>query len=65
MSALTRLSGAAIPDTDLRSLGAVEAFCIVPSGTARFGWLRDHPPLEQRLARLEAMARELGTPVGP
>jgi heat shock protein HtpX len=63
MSALTKLEGHEIPNDDLRSFGAAEAFCIVPAGASRFAWLRDHPPLEDRLARLEAIAREMGRPV--
>jgi heat shock protein HtpX len=63
MSALTKLEGHEIPTADLRSFGAAEAFCIVPTGATRFTWLRDHPPLEKRLAALSQIAREMGRPV--
>lgn len=67
MSALQRIDGVghAIPNADLRGIGRAEALCIVASGGTRFALLRDHPPLEQRLARLAAMAREQGEAVGP
>jgi heat shock protein HtpX len=60
MSALERLSGSErIPEEDLR-LAAVEALWIVPTQTRRFRWLMDHPPLEERLAALAEIARDLG-----
>jgi len=65
MSALTKLANAPIPHRDLRQLDPVEALCIVPTRERRFELLMDHPPLEKRLARLAAMARELGKRVGP
>jgi hypothetical protein len=40
----------------------VEALCIVPSGTRRLELLMDHPPLEERLARLAEMSRTIGEP---
>ena len=66
MSALVKLAGpdAAIPDADLRRLSRVESLWVVPNGKARFAVFSDHPPLERRFARLEAMAREMGRPVG-
>jgi heat shock protein HtpX len=65
-SALQKLDGAghAIPIADLRGTARLEALCIVSSGGTRWSLLRDHPPLEKRLARLGAMAREQGRPVG-
>jgi heat shock protein HtpX len=62
MSALQKLSDDAIPSLDLRG---VSALCIVPVSGARFAWLMDHPPLEQRLAALAELARELGKPAPP
>jgi heat shock protein HtpX len=62
MSALQKIAGRE-PRGDLRGGAAVSALCIV--GTRRGGLLADHPPLEDRLARLAEMARELGKPLGP
>ena len=54
-------------------LGAVEhgrrspARChlwVVATGRARFAVFADHPPLEERLARLEEMSRAMGEPDG-
>jgi heat shock protein HtpX len=58
MSALQKIAGNAesIPKQDLRALAPVTAVCIFPS---RRGWAT-HPPLEKRLERLAALARELG-----
>lgn len=66
MSALVKLtgSGASIPNTDLRKLARVEALWVVATGRARLAFFSDHPPLEQRLARLEKMAQTMGEPVG-
>ena len=62
MSALRKLAGhaAEIPHEDLR---AANAFCIVSTQAVRFRFFSDHPPLEKRLAALEAIAREMGRPV--
>ena len=62
MSALRKLAGhaAEIPHADMR---AANAFCIVSTEAVRFRLFSDHPPLEQRLAALEKIARELGRPV--
>jgi heat shock protein HtpX len=62
MSALTKLSGhaAEIPHEDLR---AANAFCIVSTEATRFSLFADHPPLEERLAPLAEIAREMGKPV--
>jgi heat shock protein HtpX len=63
MSALQKLAGraVAIPADDLR---AANAFCIVSSSHPRFTVFSDHPSVAQRLEALEAIARELGRPVG-
>ena len=62
-SALVKISGAMqqVPQRDLRAAEEMNAFFIVPAGVK--GSLRNlfstHPPMEQRVARLEAMAREV------
>jgi heat shock protein HtpX len=67
MSALQRISGAmkTIPTRDLREVEAMNAFFIIPTGVkSTVGELfATHPPLEKRLARLAAIAREMGRPV--
>jgi heat shock protein HtpX len=67
MAALEELAAAGekIPDEDMRTLAAVDALCVVSRGTSRFAIFSDHPPLEQRLARLAELAREMGKPVPP
>jgi len=65
ISALVKIEGSAPPRSDLRGGLAVNAFCIV-SGRNR--WRRvelvmDHPPVQKRIRRLEALARELGKAV--
>ncbi len=62
MSALAKL-GRLEPRGDLRGGTAVRAFCIVGRHESRLGLLRDHPPVEKRLAALGRIARELGRPV--
>ena len=69
MSALTKIAGSE-PRGDLRGGGAVSALCIVPAqrksrfdSVRRLEIFKDHPPLEKRLDRLGALARELGGPV--
>jgi heat shock protein HtpX len=64
-SALTKVSGdiAAIPDRDLRQVGAVSAFAFAPALTSEFSLSRlfqTHPPLEQRLEQLAQVAAQLG-----
>jgi heat shock protein HtpX len=69
MSALQRIAGQIqqIPQKDLREVQGLNAFFIVPtnlkSSFAEF--FMTHPPLEKRLARLAAISREMGRPVGP
>lgn len=67
MSALQKITGAMarIPQKDLREVEAMNAFFIIPTNVkSAFGELfLTHPPTEKRLARLAAMAREMGRPV--
>jgi heat shock protein HtpX len=59
MSALVKLDGADVPSGDLRAVGAL---CIIGAHVRRPGLLLDHPPLEQRLAKLAELERHLGQP---
>jgi heat shock protein HtpX len=69
MSALTKIAEKG-PTGDFRGGAAVSALCIVPAQRKkgrldflrRFEVFMDHPPLEKRLRKLGAMARELGRP---
>jgi heat shock protein HtpX len=63
MSALQKIAGSisAIPSTDLRPVSQMSALFILPTNLRAL----THPPLEQRLARLEQMSRELGRPEPP
>ena len=67
MSALQKISGqiAAIPAQDLREVAAMNAFFIIPTTVRQKTAVlfMDHPPLEQRLEKLAAIAREMGRPV--
>jgi heat shock protein HtpX len=67
MSALQRIASgmATIPQRDLREVEAMNAFFIIPTGVkSTVGELfATHPPLEKRLERLAAIAREMGRPV--
>jgi heat shock protein HtpX len=69
MSALQRIAGQIqqIPQKDLREVQGMNAFFIVPTNVkSSFTELfMTHPPLEKRLARLAAISREMGRPVGP
>jgi heat shock protein HtpX len=69
MSALQRIAGQIqqIPQKDLREVQGLNAFFIVPTNVkSSFAELfMTHPPLEKRLARLAAISREMGRPVGP
>jgi heat shock protein HtpX len=68
-SALTKISGdiARIPSRDLRQAEAFNAFFFAPAisgkGVSLSSLFSTHPPLEQRLDRLGAIARELGEQV--
>jgi heat shock protein HtpX len=67
MSALQKIASdmLRIPQQDLREVEAMNAFFIIPTNIKqRAGSLfMTHPPLEQRLERLSAIAREMGRPV--
>jgi heat shock protein HtpX len=67
MSALQKISSDMfrIPQRDLREVETMNAFFIIPTNIKqRAGTLfMTHPPLEQRLERLAAIAREMGRPV--
>jgi heat shock protein HtpX len=65
MSALQKLSSETtrIPERDLRALSGLNALFIVPVRRRVLELTMDHPPLEKRLARLGAIAREMGKPV--
>jgi heat shock protein HtpX len=67
MSALQKIASriTQIPQRDLREVQGMNAFFIVPTNVKRgFAELfMTHPPLEKRLARLSAIAREMGRPV--
>jgi heat shock protein HtpX len=67
MSALQKIASqiTRIPQRDLREVQGLNAFFIVPTNVKRgFAELfMTHPPLEKRLARLAAIAREMGRPV--
>ena len=69
MSALQRIAGQIqqIPQKDLREVQGLNAFFIVPTNVkSSFAELfMTHPPLEKRLARLAAISRDMGRPVGP
>jgi len=62
MSALVKLHDQA-PAGDLRGGAAVSALCIRGFERSRLELLRDHPPVDKRLAALAALAREMGRPV--
>src|SRR5262249_30954332 len=67
MSALQKISSqmTLIPNRDLREVEGMSAFFIIPARarTAAAELFMDHPPLEQRLAALAEIAREMGRPV--
>ncbi|HYM63050.1 MAG TPA: zinc metalloprotease HtpX [Gaiellaceae bacterium] len=67
MSALQKIASqmTRIPQRDLREVAGMNAFFIVPTKVkSTFGELfMTHPPLEKRLARLGAIAQEMGRPV--
>jgi heat shock protein HtpX len=67
MSALQKIASqmTRIPDRDLREVAGMNAFFIVPTSVKRsVGELfMTHPPLEKRLARLAAIAEEMGKPI--
>jgi heat shock protein HtpX len=67
MSALQKIASdiTRIPQRDLRQIEGLNAFFIIPTNVKRsVGTLfLTHPPLEKRLARLAAIAQEMGKPV--
>lgn len=67
MSALQKIASgiARIPQKDLREVAGMNAFFIVPTNWKQsFGELfMTHPPIQKRLARLGAIAQEMGRPV--
>jgi len=67
MSALQKISSDMfrIPERDLREVETMNAFFIIPTNIRRRtgALFMTHPPLEQRLERLAAIAREMGRPV--
>jgi heat shock protein HtpX len=67
MSALQKIASqmTRIPQRDLREMSQMNAFYIVPTNWKQsVGTLfLTHPPLEKRLARLAAIAQEMGQPV--
>ncbi len=62
MSALQKIASrmTQIPQRDLREAAGMNAFFIMPTVKELFS---THPPLEKRLARLAAIAEEMGRPV--
>jgi heat shock protein HtpX len=69
MSALQKIADAfpLIPERDLRAVTRMNAFFVLPTGDGADSFEIDplrmfptHPPLERRLERLAALARELG-----
>ncbi|HEX8855374.1 MAG TPA: zinc metalloprotease HtpX [Thermoleophilaceae bacterium] len=62
-SALVKISGAMqrVPDQDLRQVGRMNAFFIVPTSVKQSvaTLFASHPPIEARIARLEQYEREL------
>jgi heat shock protein HtpX len=67
MSALQKIASdiTRIPQRDLRQLEQLNAFYIIPTNVKRSAatLFMTHPPLEKRLARLAAIAQEMGKPV--
>src|SRR5262249_34187045 len=67
MSALQKISSqmTLIPNQDLRQVEGMNAFFIIPARarSAAAELFMDHPPLEQRLAALAEIARQMGRPV--
>ena len=67
MSALQRIAGniTRIPERDLREVAGMNAFFIVPTNwrSALGELFMTHPPLEKRIERLSAIAREMGRAV--
>src|SRR4051794_4168626 len=66
-SALMKLSGAMqrVPDQDLRQVGRMNAFFIVPTSVKKSvsTLFMTHPPMEARIARLQQLETQLQAPV--
>jgi len=64
-SALMKISGLMerVPTSDLRKVEGMNAFFIIPaiSGSSIFNIFSTHPTVEQRIAALERIEREMGT----
>ena len=67
MSALQKIASdiMRIPQRDLRQVESMNAFFIIPTSvkSSAAELFATHPPLEKRLARLAAIAQEMGRPV--
>jgi heat shock protein HtpX len=67
MSALQKIASdiIRIPQRDLRQVETMNAFFIIPTSvkSSAAELFATHPPLEKRLARLAAIAQEMGRPV--
>jgi heat shock protein HtpX len=67
MSALQKIASdiIRIPQRDLRQVESMNAFFIIPTSvkSSAAELFATHPPLEKRLARLAAIAQEMGRPV--
>jgi heat shock protein HtpX len=67
MSALQKIASdmTRIPQRDLRELEGMNAFFIIPTNVKKHAaeLFMTHPPLEKRLARLAAIAQEMGRPL--
>lgn len=63
MSALQRIAGGLerIPEEDLRRVAPLDALLVIPVAPSG----RTHPPLEERLARLAEISRDLGHAMPP
>jgi heat shock protein HtpX len=63
MSALQKIASgmSQIPQQDMRGVGAMSAFFILPTKVSSL----THPPLDKRLSRLAVLAHELGRPDAP
>jgi heat shock protein HtpX len=67
MSALQKIASdiMRIPQRDLRQVESMNAFFIIPTSvkSSAAELFATHPPLEKRLARLAAIAQEMGRPI--
>jgi len=67
-SALLKISGTMerIPSQDLRTAEGLNAFFIIPAKTKQSiaGFFSTHPPVEQRIARLQRLEQQLQGTIG-